>query len=196
MKAEVLREVCSALSNNELDKAKDNLSKNYPFVYQQRFSRQYSITIKMGVFLKDGFIDRYKGTRLVNPGALRIISLVFPDFFPYHKNGKMDLCHIAFWELFPTIDHIVPIARGGEDIRANLVTSTMLSNAAKGLWLLEELGWNLLPPGNLNEWDGLTQWFCDTMESDIPTFDKNLPYLQEWYKGSKRALAQRDIKSG
>jgi len=63
--------------------------------------------------LWDGFIDRYSGQRLVFPGALRLLSHLLPAQFPFHTNWKTDSCHLAFYELFPTIDHVVPISRGG-----------------------------------------------------------------------------------
>lgn len=53
------------------------------------------------------------------------------------------------------MDHVVPIARGGDHGDENLVTTSFLRNQAKSSWTLEELGWTLHPPGNISEWDGL-----------------------------------------
>lgn len=47
----------------------------------------------------------YQGTRPVYPGVLYLLSALLPEDFPSHRNGKMDRTHLAFWELFPTIDH-------------------------------------------------------------------------------------------
>ena len=66
---------------------------------------------------------------------------------------------MMYWELFPTVDHIVPIARGGIDEESNWVTTSMLRNSMKSNWTLEELDWSLLPTGDLQEWDGLTNLF-------------------------------------
>ena len=41
----------------------------------------------------------------------------------------------------------------------------MLRNGAKGNWLLEELGWSLHPPGDMESWDGLLGWFVETHAS-------------------------------
>jgi hypothetical protein len=109
----------------------------------------------MRIFLRDGFIDRYSGARLVFPGLLRAISLLLPKEFPYHTHGKMSEAHLVHWELYPSVDHVVPLSRGGEDTEDNRVTTSMLKNMAKSSWTLEELGWDLWPPGNYAEWDGL-----------------------------------------
>jgi hypothetical protein len=59
------------------------------------------------------------------------------------RNWKTDSCHFAFYELFPTIDHVVPISRGGEDEARNRVCTSMLRNAAKANFTIEELGWRM-----------------------------------------------------
>ena len=53
------------------------------------------------------------------PGALRLLIQLLPQQFPYPQNWKISSTHPAFWELFPTIDHIVPVARGGTDSEDN-----------------------------------------------------------------------------
>ena len=93
------------------------------------------------VFARDGFVDRYSGDKLVFPGTLlRLLSALMPDEFPAHPNWKMSASHVMYWELCPTIDHLVPVARGGADNESNYVTISMLRNSAKAHWTLEELG--------------------------------------------------------
>jgi hypothetical protein len=48
------------------------------------------------VSCRGGFIDRYRGTRLVFPPVLRMLSLYLPDAFPYHPNGKLTAGDFAF----------------------------------------------------------------------------------------------------
>jgi len=141
----------------------------------------------MQVFLRDGFIDRYSGTRLVHPAALRLLTILIPEAFPAHPNWKMNESHIAFWELFPTIDHVEPVARGGADGPENWVCTSMLKNQAKSHWTLEELGWCLHPPGEIQQWDGLTHWFVEYVETHISV--RNEAYIDRWYGASCRALA-------
>ena len=71
----------------------------------------------------------------------------------------MEECHSAYWELVPTIDHIIPIAIGGEDNPSNYATTSMLHNSVKSNWTLEQLNWKLYPTGDINEYDGLTGLF-------------------------------------
>jgi hypothetical protein len=142
----------------------------------------------MEAFVRDGFIDRYSGRRLVFPGALRLLSLLLPQEFPFHSNWKTDACHFAFWELFPVIDHVVPVSRGGLDREDNWVSTSMLLNAAKANFTLEELGWTLHPPGDADRWDGLTGWF--TRQSDqMPELRSNV-YLRRWRTAAETAFGR------
>lgn len=103
-----------------------------------------------------------------------------PEEFPAHPNWDMSESHIVYWELFPTIDHVIPLARGGPDDEMNWVTTSMLRNSAKSNWTLEELGWKLLPPGSTREWDGLMRWSYEFVLRD-PSLLKDR-YLKRWHK--------------
>lgn len=162
-RARTLTDALQAILEGNATRARAELREHYPFQRLQRNSRSWSPKQALQLFLRDGFVDRYSGGQLIFPGALRVLSLVVPDEFPSHPNWKMDETHIAFWELFPTIDHVVPVARGGKDEPHNWVTTSMMRNQAKSNWTLEELGWKLHAVGNLDEWDGLlglTQRIC------------------------------------
>jgi hypothetical protein len=124
----------------------------------------------------------------VFPGALRVLSHLLPQEFPCHPNWKMSGTHPAFWELFPTIDHVVPVARGGADSEDNWVTASMSRNAAKALWTLEELGWHLLPPGD-SSWDGLTGWCLDFVDAHPAVLDGE-HYLRRWQAAAVAVRSQ------
>jgi hypothetical protein len=141
------------------------------------------------IFWRDGFIDRYSGARLIFPASLRLLSHLPPDEFPAHPNWKMAESHFAFWELFPTIDHVVPVARGGSDNSENWVCTSMLRNSAKSNWTIEELGWTLHPPGNVEAWDGLTRWFLDITGRDRALLSNG--YLRRWHSAASRLLTAR-----
>ena len=130
------------------------------------------------VFLRDGFIDRYSGERLLFPGLIKLLTIEFPDIFKYHKNWKMTETHIVYWELFPTIDHLIPIARGGEDVEGNWMTTSMIRNSAKSNWTLEELNWKLHDIGELDKWDGLTDCFLGLLSKN-PLYEKD-SYINSW----------------
>ena len=72
-------------------------------------------------------------------------------------NWKTDECHEAYWRLLPTVDHVLPIARGGEDAEPNWVTASQLSNSAKSIGDLP-----LVPPGD-GSWDGRTRWVVEAV---------------------------------
>jgi hypothetical protein len=178
-KSGALSEVCAALTDNQIAVATDILRDRYPFVPMANVGRRYTFRQVIAVFGRDGFVDRYSGARLVFPATLRLISKLLPEQFPFHRNGRLDVCHFPFWELFPTIDHLVPVARGGADEDSNWITTSMVRNAAKSVFTLDELGWSLHPPGNVAEWDGLTGWFVARVRVD-PSLLADL-YLRQWF---------------
>jgi hypothetical protein len=190
--SDILASVCAAIDDNRRDNAAAILSNKYPFTPLDNVGRHYSAIQSMRVFARDGFIDRYTGKRLVFPGTLRLLSKFFPIEFPFHNNWKTDACHFAFYELFPTVDHLVPVSRGGADHEDNWVSTSMVRNAAKANFTIEELGWHLLPSGDLNQWDGLTRWFLRQIEvqNDLGESD----YLRRWAEAAKRTpILGRDI---
>lgn len=187
-RAEIIANVCAALSSGDVDAARGVVASEYPHVSFVPAGRNYSKIECVQVFRRDGYVDRYSGQRLVFPGSLRLLSLLLPAELPFHRNWKMQSCHLMWWELYPTVDHIVPVARGGSDEVANWVTTSMLRNGAKSNWTVEELGWQMLPPGNIDEWDGLTRWCLDQVERQ-PQLVRKDSALRQWIAAAKRAEA-------
>jgi len=175
-----IEEACGALDRGSIDKARDIIKKKYPFELLRKTDRTCTDRQKMQIFLRDGFVDRYSGERMVFPPVLRILSSKMPVEFPFHKNWKTSECHLAYWQLLPTIDHIVPVSRGGNDVEANWVCTSQLRNSAKSNWLLEELGWELQAPGSLDEWDGLLSWFMTYTEKRPDSLEDQ--YVLSWYR--------------
>ena len=93
---------------------------------------------------------------------------------------------MAYWELFPTIDHITPVARGGSDSDANWVCTSMLRNSMKSNWTLEELGWPLMPAGDFRVWDGLVRWFLDYAKEHQEILQEK--YYRRWHIAATRAV--------
>ena len=175
--------VCDLLMADSVGDAKRVLLAQYPFVAPQPSKRTYTKEESMSVFLRDGFIDRYAGTQLVFPGTLRLIHLIAPLEFPFQKNWKMTETHIAFWDLLPTVDHLVPIARGGPDEIDNWMTTSQLRNSAKSNWTLEELGWRKHREGSLSDWDGLTSWFTRYIARHPDHLGD--AYIRAWHDAAK-----------
>lgn len=176
----ILSQVCELLVAGQSVDAAELLRSDYPTRGEQSPRRSWPASRAMRVFVRDKFTDRYSGAPLVFPGTLRAISLLLPNEFPYHRNWRQSQTHPAFWELYPTIDHLIPLARGGSDAEDNVVTTSMVRNSAKGNWLLSELQWaeQLAPPRE--GWDGLLQWFLIAFER-FPTLREDRS-LKAWRK--------------
>jgi hypothetical protein len=186
-KSMTIAAVCSALRQGELDRAASLLRRDYPFAPDPITQRQYGPLEATRVFVRDGFIDRYTGERLVFPPVLRVLSVELPAEFPFHPNWKTDVTHPAFWEVGATVDHLVPVSRGGADKASNWVTTSMARNSAKMNWTLTELGWTLQPPGNFGEWDGLIGWF---LEHTTKRPELIAPAsMRQWHRAARAAVA-------
>jgi hypothetical protein len=115
----------------------------------------------------DGFVDRLSPERwrLVYPGALRVLTLELPAVIDtVVSNGTLRAYAVnapVWWDLWPTVDHLQPRARGGTNEAHNLACVSWWRNAAKADRTLDETGWILQPPGDPHTWDGLLGWFVD-----------------------------------
>lgn len=189
--AQVIRETCNSLALGDMERARETIAAKYPFVPKVHAGRRYDATAMVETFVRDGFIDRYKGTRLVFPPVLRLLSHYMPREFPYHRNWKADATHPAYWQILPTIDHVVPVMRGGLDDQSNRVSCSMLTNSIKSVWMLEELGWRLQPAGDLDHWDGMMGWFIEQirLHPDVLRHGEAAGYLTRWHRA---ALLMRD----
>ena len=189
-KSQTIKAVCDSLMAGDPQSAVDTARNGYPFAPAQSTGRVYTETECTAIFVRDGFIDRYSGTQIIFPGTIRLLSRLLPAEFPFHSNWKMTETHMVYWELFPTIDHLVPVARGGADNEKNWVTTSMLHNTAKSNWTLEELGWQLVSPGDLKQWDGLLGWFVTYLHQQQSHLADE--YIRRWHRA---ALAVKPIIS-
>ena len=112
-----------------------------------------------------------------------MLSRLLPTEFPFHPNWKMNTTHLAYWELFPTVDHLVPVAQGGVDAEENWITTSMLRNSAKANWTIDGLRWCLVPEGDVRVWDGLTHWFLSYVDNHSQVLGE--PSLKRWYQAAK-----------
>lgn len=184
-KIEVIEKAAQKLLSQNIAEAKALLETEYPFQKLSAQGRNYTDKEKMAQFVRDGFIDRYSGRKLVNPGMLKVLSYYLPDTFPYHAHWKMEECHNAYWELVPTVDHINPVASGGADSRENWATTSMLHNSIKSNWTLEQLNWKLYDAGDFEKYDGLTGLFTELVEADQELLKD--AYIKRWYRLSVAA---------
>lgn len=185
-KAEVLRQVAILLHNKNFVLAEKMVNEKYPFTPIESSGRNYTVKQMVTQFFNDGFIDRYSGKRLVNPGILRIMSEMLPEAFPYQAHWKTDECHMAYWDLQPTVDHIYPVSLGGKDTSENWATTSMVNNSIKNNFTLEQLGWTLKDKGDIQNWDGLSKIFLEIVEQDKSLL--RISRIKSYYAATKEVM--------
>jgi 5-methylcytosine-specific restriction endonuclease McrA len=130
------------------------------FVPQARPAERGSALIVIAkVYARDHCQCRYCSERVILTAVMRLVSRLYPSEFPYDKNWKADSTHPSFISRSATLDHVRPIARGGDPTALdNLVTACWNCNRRKGDLLVEEVGWSLVEPQDKG-WKGLTELF-------------------------------------
>ncbi|MEC9407386.1 MAG: HNH endonuclease [Pseudomonadota bacterium] len=159
-KSRVVERAAFALEAGDRDSAIHIAKSDYPWESAEVPKRKMTQRRSLQIFVRDGFIDRYSGSQLIFPGALLLLSRELPEAFPAHETWRSAQTHDAYFELWPVVDHVEPLSRGGADDESNFATTSNLLNEAKSNWSLEQLGWKLLPPGDISKWDGLLGWFA------------------------------------
>ncbi|MFA6102997.1 MAG: hypothetical protein WCV67_06160 [Victivallaceae bacterium] len=175
----ILQDIGGMITEGRIADARKHILSEYPHQHIEYDARSMPVEEKLKIFIRDGFIDRYSGNKLLFPGVLRIITQELGEVFPFHKNWKMSDCHIAYWEMMPTYDHVLPIARGGKDTHENIVTTSQIMNSAKANFLLEEIGFALHAPGNIREWDGMISWHQEYVCKNPAILQNN--YIRKWH---------------
>ena len=181
----MISQVCRELEDADIENARLLARSAWPFDPQDATKRSMSSNQLMELWMRDGFLDRYTGQRLLYPGTLRLLGVLMPEELPYHPNGKLDECHMIHWELYPSHDHRRAAALGGSIELDNLVTCSMLTNARKGHWTLAQPDLQMHDPGRIEDWDGQTAWFVRMIEKSPSLLEKNKP-LRNWHKVAQR----------
>ena len=182
---DAIKNVCEKIRQKKIEDAKKIINDRCPFIppieKEERIS--FSEEYKTELLWRDGFIDRYSTARekLIHPAVLRIFSECMPVEFPYDSHWNMEKTHIAYYQLYPSVDHVIPHARGGTNEKDNLVCTSYLRNLAKSGYTLEELGWEVQPEGDHNEWDGMTKWFMEYVEENEM---EQVSYIKKWYSAA------------
>ena len=181
-KSSVVEEVIAALDKGNALEATNIAKHGYPWTSVSVPKRRMTQKRALSVFIKDGFIDRYSGSKLVFPGTLLLLGQVLPEGFPAHKTWRVSETHEIYFDLWPVVDHVKPISKGGDDDESNFVTTSNLNNDLKSHWTLEQLGWKLHPAGMINEWDGLMTWFLAYADSHPDVLENRT--ISGWHKSA------------
>lgn len=193
-------DICAALRADNVTQAAEIIRTRYPHdpsdkptITSRRTKRKIGSTGKVAarfdenehvaIFMRDGFIDRYSGERLVFPGVLYVLSAVLPNF-PNQEHGKMTESHQAWWDLAASVNRIIPPSCGGTNDYENLVCTSWRRSSVKLSRLLEDIGWEIYPPGKLENWDGLFDWFMDYVIKHLKILD-NMD-IDNWYQAAKK----------
>lgn len=106
------------------------------------------------IYDRDRYQCRYCGAKTVLIPVMRLIATAYPQEFPYHRHGKAGETYPAFDMISASVDHVIPVARGGDALDDNIVTACWACNRVKGNLPLDVLGWTLRDPAD-DAWRGL-----------------------------------------
>jgi 5-methylcytosine-specific restriction endonuclease McrA len=178
----ILVNICDALTRGQVANASELLGE-YSFKKSTIERKTIPYTMAVQVFVRDGFIDRYSGQRLIFPPVLRIVSeRLGQELFPFHPHWKTECTHPAFWDLGATVDHFIPITMGGKHEKENLRTTSGTWNTVKSNCTLDDLGWReRQPPKDRDkaQWDGLLAWFLEYVEQNPEALKVKM--VRRWY---------------
>lgn len=207
-KYEIIMEAFIAMYDGCCDEGREIIEKNWAFdpAARPRFvgnnkvsvvseteakqSWQVDPALKMKVFDRDGFVNRFTGEPLVLTAALRLLSHELGGIFPFHQNWKAEQTHMAYYELGTCANKLLPPTRGGREELNNLVTTTMPYVLARSNATVEESGLTLFQGGDLKEWDGLSRLFVDLVRDRLEL--KKLSFVRTWYPAAVKAAEGRD----
>lgn len=162
-RAAELAKMATALSSGNQADAKRIARERFAWKASSEIRQTITKNRAVKIFYRDRFIDRYSGSKLIFPGALLAINKLMPNEFPMHPTWKAGHSHEVFWELWPVVDHVYPVSRGGSNSDDNFVTTSVINNTAKGNATIEELGWSLRLVTASGDWDGLIGWFREAI---------------------------------
>lgn len=113
--------------------------------------------IKTATFEHDQYTCRFCGTRTIDLEVLKALSRIFPAELPYDSAWKHGRSSLVYWTHSTSLEHVIPIARGGLDRPDNYATTCYACNDARGDLLLVEIGWRKRPASR-EPWDGLRRY--------------------------------------
>jgi HNH endonuclease len=138
-----------------------------PIAYPPRkVARRQTVSrpLRCAVFRRDGFRCRYCGGKTILEPLMALLSVIYPEKFPWHPNWRGGLTHPAVISRSAVVDHVEPVATGGSRGIENLVTACNPCNAIKADFTLEHLGWEL-QPAQSEGWDGLARFYRGLWEA-------------------------------
>ena len=87
-KITTIKQSAKSILTGNIESAKNLINKEYPFKKLKPEGRSYTDKEKYEQFVRDGFIDRYTGEKLVNPGLLKVLSYYSRMHFHIRAIGR------------------------------------------------------------------------------------------------------------
>lgn len=83
---------------------------------------------QLTVFYRDDWMCRYCGEAVFFAQALKLLDSLNPNHGYYHPNGKSGAILPLFQWRWASVDHVVPVTKGGQNRLDNYVTSCRQCN--------------------------------------------------------------------
>lgn len=111
------------------------------------------------IFKRDHFMCRYCNGKTVLTPVMELLGVLYPNSFPFQSAGwRAGVTHPAVIARSPAVDHVEPVAWGGSNEDANLVTACTPCNSIKADMTIEVLGWQVQAITD-TDWDGLARYY-------------------------------------
>jgi len=111
--------------------------------------------IQLEVWKRDSWHCRYCGKPVFFSPTLKLLDQINPNHTYYHKNGKTGKMLELFQKMWASVDHIVPISKGGENEIDNYATACWKCNLKFREKMVGKDKSNPLDP-EAKEWDGFS----------------------------------------
>lgn len=82
-----------------------------------------------------------------------------------------------------------PLPRHWHDSPADLISGARHQLTIAAPLITEELGWELRPPGRMQDWDGLMAWFLEHVRQRTAILS-DLRGLAVWHRPAEAVLAE------
>ena len=129
---DALHAVVAALANDDPTTARTHMDAIAFHRQDATLRRVPSPQALAQIYDRDRYQCRYCGRKTVLIEVMRLLTDLFPEQFPYHRNWKTSGTHQAYWSVSATHDHVVPLSRGGDSLDpSNIVTACWACNARK-----------------------------------------------------------------
>lgn len=154
-----------------------------PNVWATPPRRPVSKSTTTSILQRDHFTCRYCNGKTIFVPVMELLGVVYPEEFPFLGAGRRGrLTHEAVIARSAAVDHVLPVAYGGDNSHNNLVTACNPCNSMKAELRLEFLGWELQPTADSN-WDGLTRFYVHLWEIAEVTDKAKERYHRSWMRG-------------